>query len=498
MKHSIRTGKKVLAVFLATVLVALTASMAAVAESVDVLVRFVNDYATESINPGTDLTVYKPGTVLEYHSVQNGAEVDYEGNVPTRRKDADFGKYNFAGWVTRDDEGNETPVALPFTATQDTTLYATFTGEEITCEIDFRSDGVYVDADGKLQPDLIRVPVLDESGEPKRDPLDDSIIYTTKVNDATLVKISVPYGGSVTPPANDPERPEQEHYTFTFKGWDYDCDHIYKSGSINAEYNIQGKTFTFEFCDYDGTSLGKRQVVYGEAVTDVPEVAEREFSTNESNYSFHDQWNVKQDGLQTDSGEVINLERVMFNTVSPDENGVIKVYAQYWQQLKEYFFSLRIIDDDGEPAEGVGVQVTGSENQLLTTFTDKDLGHNGGVGTTDEDGWVNLSVPYQEKYTISAYDPYYNLAVQKEFSLYDLENNAQITLQLSAPYDLNNGQQYCNDVCHSFIGGLWITGLNLFYRLFKVKYVCCYDMYATHGDRLVYASNSSGTTIDRS
>ena len=46
----------------------------------------------------------------------------------------------------------------------------------------------------------------------------------------------------------------------------------------------------------------------------------------------------------------------------------------------------------------------------------------------------------------------------------------------------------CTCACHSFIGGLWITALNVMHYLFKVKYVCCYDMYATHGDKLAYAA----------
>ena len=507
MKHTIRTGRNIIAVLLAALMIALTASVAAVAEDVDVLVRFINPYATDSVDEGTDLTNYK-SAVLKTYSVARGSTVAVDAETapegatvyatkPERRKDADFGKYNFAGWV--DAGGNA--VTFPCEVTADTDFYASFTGEEITCTIDFRSDGIYVDSAGNLQPDVIQKPVIDpETGEQKKDPYDDHLIFESVVNDVERPQITVPYGGSVADqkPSADPTRDDQPHYTFTFKGWDYDLEHIYKSGSINAMYDMIGKTYKFEFCDYDGTSLGTRDVVYGEACTDVPEVANRNFSNNDTNFSFHDQWNTVQNGLQEGTGEMVSMDGIDFIEAVPDKKGIIKVYAQYWQQLKEYFFSLRLIDEDGEPAADVHVQVAGTDNQLLTTFTDETLGHNGGVGVTDEDGWVTLSVPYQDTYTVSAYDSYYNLAVQKTLTLYDIENNAQITMQLREPYDLNRGQQYCPDVCHSFIGGLWITGLNLFYRLFKVKYVCCYDMYAVHGSRLVYASNSSGMTIDRS
>ncbi len=507
MKHTIRTGRNIIAVLLAVLLTVLTASVAAVAEDTDVLVQFVNEYATGSIDEGTSLTNYKT-EVLKSYSLAAGSTVAletagapvgatvYDGETPTRRKDASFGEYTFAGWV--DGEGNA--VEFPFVANQDATFYASFTGVEIECEIDFRCDGVALDAEGNLQPEIITVPVKDpETGEVMKDALDGHVITENIVNPAAHVFYTVPYGGSAADkkPSNDPVRQEIDpHYNSVFQGWDYDLEHIYKSGSINAVFKMVGKTYTFEFCDYDGTSLGKREIVYGEACTDVPEVAHRSFGTNTSNYYFDDEWNTVQDGLQTGLGESINMNEILFSYAEPDpKTKEIKVYAQYWQQLREYFFSLHLIDEDGEPAADVHVQVAGPDNQLLTVFTDESLGHNGGVGVTDENGWVKLSVPYQESYTVSAYDTYYNLAAQKTLTLYDIENEAQITLQLKEPYDLNNGQQYCNDVCHSFIGGLWITGLNLFYRLFKVKYVCCYDMYAAHGDRLVYASNSSGTSI---
>ena len=526
MKHTVRTGRNILAVLLAVLMTLLTASVAATAVDVELLVVFENEYGTGSIDSATDLTTYAP-VVMKSYSVESGVvfakdaesaqegELYYDGDAPVRRKDADFGEYEFAGWQKRtvsgyDTDGNPQYVyedaTFPCTITENTTFCAKFTGKAVTYHIDFRSDGVYVDADGKLQPEIIKVPVIDEAtGEPKRDPYDNSIIYKDVVNDTPRPTIEVPYGGSVLDveggfvPANNPTREALDHYEFEFVGWDYDYTQIYKDGSINAVYNMVGKKYTFEFCDYDGTSLGERELVYGQPCTDVPAVAQTDFHTNDTNYSFHNQWNTEQRGLQTGTGEMISMSAITFQKATPDpKTKKIKVYAQYWEQLREIYFSLRLIDEDGEPAVDVAVQVAGQENQLLTTFTDASLGHNGGVGRTDDDGWVYLSVPYQESYTISAYDEYYNLAVQKTLTYYDIENNAQITLQLRAPYDLNNGQQYCNDVCHSFIGGLWITGLNLFYRLFKVKYVCCYDMYAVHGDRLVYASNSSGTTIDRS
>ncbi len=508
MKHNIRTARNILALMMAVLMVALTASVAAFAASVDVVVEFVNEYATDSIDQFTDLTHYKtnvetmisvPAGTLIYDNAEGAPEgaVVFD-KVPTRLKDEAYGAYDFAGWVLRDGE-TETPAVFPLEVNEDTVLYATFTGKAVTYTIDFRSDGVYVDAEGNLQPDFIEKPVIDEAtGQQMTDPYNGKPLFETVMNDAPRPAFQVEHGGSVTPPSKNPTRADVDHYQFVFRNWDYDYTHIYKSGSIGAVYDMVGKTYKFKFCDYDGTELGEREIVYGEACEDVPEVPKKQFSTNESQYSFHGDWNLVQDGLQSGTGEMIDMTNLKFTDAVADEDGYIKVYAQYWQQLNEYFFTLHIIDPDGDAAADVGVQVAGPENQLLNTFRDEALGHNGGVGTTNDDGIVTLSVPYAEYYTVSAYDPYYNLATQVRLTLDDIKDEAQITLQLKEPYDLNKGQQYCNDICHTAFGGLWITGLNLFYRLFKVKYVCCYDMYAVHGSRLAYAAGSSGRTIDRS
>ncbi len=508
MKQKFRTARNILAVMMAVLLTALTASLA-FAEDVDVNVRFVNTYATGSVNPTTDLTEYTEKTVklltvpqgttiyFQEEGAPEGAVVFADG--ATRRKDADFGAFNFIGWAESAGEGAAT-VGDSIEANTDLTLYAAFEGvPDVEYTIDFRSNGIYVDAEGNLQPDIIQVPVLDEkTGEQKKDPYTGELLFTDELNETPRPSITVKHGEAVELPAKNPTRPDSDHYKFEFDHWDYDNTKIYKSGSINAVYNMVGKTYKFRFRDYDGTLLGEREVVYGTACADVPAVPRRQFSTDERQYSFRDDWNLVQDGLQTGTGEMVNMKNIQFQDAVEDKDHFINVYAQYWQQLNEYFFTLHIIYSDDYPAEGVGVQVQGPENQLLNTFRDEALGHNGGVGTTDKDGLVTLSVPYSEYYIISAYDPYYNLAVQVRKTVEDLKKDPEITLQLGEPYELNKGQQRCNDVCHSFLGNLWITGLNLFYRLFKVKYVCCYDMYATHGDRLVYAAGSSGRTIDRS
>ena len=70
-----------------------------------------------------------------------------------------------------------------------------------------------------------------------------------------------------------------------------------------------------------------------------------------------------------------------------------------------------------------------------------------------------------------------------------MQSTQGVTIQLetAAQYNEQNKDR-CTCACHSFIGGIWVTCLNLMYTLFKVKYVCCYDMYATHGSKLAYSA----------
>ena len=60
------------------------------------------------------------------------------------------------------------------------------------------------------------------------------------------------------------------------------------------------------------------------------------------------------------------------------------------------------------------------------------------------------------------------------------------TIYLKQYEDPDHGGSNCHCICHSFLGGFWISILNMIYRLFGRKIVCCYDMFATHGDRLIY------------
>ena len=70
--------------------------------------------------------------------------------------------------------------------------------------------------------------------------------------------------------------------------------------------------------------------------------------------------------------------------------------------------------------------------------------------------------------------------------MYDNNENIIMDLSLNKEYPEEH-QSRCRCICHnSFFRGIWVRVLNIMYRLFKIEYVCCYDMYATIGDLLAY------------
>ena len=179
-----------------------------------------------------------------------------------------------------------------------------------------------------------------------------------------------------------------------------------------------------------------------------------------------------------------------------DESIELNVYAYYTRHNKEYPLSLTVVDRYGARVAGADVQVLGANGQLLDQTiaqTDENGNYTGrfapAVGKTDAEGKLFLRLPYQTEYTIQVSHGDYEGAKIKKTNIGEMESVQGVTIQLEDPAQYNEeNKARCTCACHSFIGGLWVVGLNLMYTLFKVKYVCCYDMYATHGSRLAYSA----------
>ncbi|MBQ1977846.1 MAG: InlB B-repeat-containing protein, partial [Ruminococcus sp.] len=84
--------------------------------------------------------------------------------------------------------------------------------------------------------------------------------------DGTVLKTEiVEPGGSATAPVVTLSRPADDHYTYTYKGWDTKFTNVQAPLRVTAVYNANPKTFTVKFVNWNGAVLSTQYVKYGEA-----------------------------------------------------------------------------------------------------------------------------------------------------------------------------------------------------------------------------------------
>ena len=391
-------------------------------------VTYKNDWVTdtyEDIKNDNLAKTYKTEQVA-FEYVLSGSAAAYKG-IPTREKDFAYGKYNFTGWDV--DTGSLNAVTTNIIAS------AAFEGEKVTHYISF------FDADGKR----------------------------------LTIEQTASHGGAVQKP-NDPDLGNVNFQRRFFTGWDYDYSHIYKDGGIHPEYFFIPNQYHLIYCDWDGTELAWEDFYIGDPATNNPTNPVRS-NTNEYIYSFSGDWYSEEEMAKLENGEKatpINLDRLTlpFEYSEKPEGTEYKVYAKYDQRLKRYPLDLKVTYSDGYPAANCAIQIQGADGALLTT------------GYTDNNGKAHLELIYSTEYTISVTD---NLGSAKQEKFTIAVTTGPYNMVLGDARGLHEGEaDRCTCICHSPLSGIHIWFLNLLYSIFKIKYVCCYDMYATHGGELKY------------
>lgn len=399
-------------------------------------VTYVNPYVTdtyEDIKNDKLAKTHKTET-LKTEYVLSGSAAAYNV-IPVREKDLEFGKYNFTGWAT--DTGSLSNVSTNIVAS------AQFAGEEVTHKVSF------YDADGGI----------------------------IKVGD--LYEQTVAHGGAIAPPTTVVEGTNLGNVTFykrIFTGWDYDYTKIYKGGGIKPEYDNVPMSYCLVYCDWDGTELAREDFEVYSALSNSPFPTRS--NTNEYLYVFSGDWYLEEEYEKLKNKEEaspINLDCVCLSTQyeALPEGSEIKVFAKYNQRLQRYPFNVKVSYLDGYPAAGVTVQIEGADGSYLAG------------GKTNAEGRVHLEFNYSTSYTVSVTD-LMGSAKREQFTIADTTGPYNITLTNASQYH-EGGKERCTCTCHSFLGGFHIFVLNVLYSIFKIKYVCCYDMYAVHGSELKYA-----------
>lgn len=400
-------------------------------------VEFYNPWTTDTcyeLNNGrTKLAkTYKTTKVNEGYYLA-GTEATYPSSVlPRRDKDYTWGAYKLIDWTY--DEVGQTDSALNDmkSITKNMAVYANFEGYDVYYKVRFWSGS---------------------------DPL-------------TIEQIIL-HGHSAQYPFDNPTKADNLHYKYEFTGWDYDYTAIYDSVGINALYNEIPKTYTMVYCDWNGDELAKEDFQYGDPAKKNPTNLERPENATYI-YQFSGKWQT-----QPGKEEYINLNSLIV-PLGTKEGDEVKVYAKYYQKAKSYVVNIYGYGINKELIPGATVQIYNSNGQIVTTTK------------LDEESKAIITLNYDTTYQIVITDDGGNVGkgdVELNTTMKD-ENGKLVptmtTIYLKQYEDPDHGGSNCHCICHSFLGGFWISILNLIYRLTGRKIVCCYDMFATHGDKLLY------------
>ncbi len=419
----------------------------------------------------------------------------------TRAKDKEFGKYDLSGFtVTVKDSGEFTTEELFKFSTEinaDAKLYATFTGDPYV-----KYKVRYVNADGREEAstkyfevyhgqkadDSIYKPVLDENGEYILD--ENGVIQYT-----------------------NPElyMAENANFYYVFKGWNYDHENIYDDVQIKSTYNAIPKAYDYAIYvwdakenDYVDSGVRAENIVYGNPLvySNLPEgktIDEVNARAKDRTYVYF--WNNKYNLINTSfvfSEKVSTVLKGYQDTRHRGEEGYSPVIITPVYDHTPNLYETRVVikfDKNVSFAEtsskeyemeqylnNINIQITDANGQLISTGTANLVP---GTDYAEFTCYLHDS----ESYTVTAKSPrgkYAGASTISRATVFDYDAPVNLSVGLTINPDYLEGQS-CRCIHHmSLFQPLWIRILNLLYRLFNVKYVCCDDMFSTIGDLLVY------------
>lgn len=397
-------------------------------------------------------------------------------NLIYRNKDKAFGKYDFKGWTLTEQNENATEFFNIDTDTVNSSvtgnyaelkLYAAFEGDE---EVYYNIQ--YYDVYGVPSTRNFKV----RHGESA----DDSI-FVPDENGNYL---------------NAPKKAEDAAFYYEFKGWDKSIEHVYGDAFFRATFNSVPKAYTYVYCDENGVPLKDENgnqlsadtLAYGATSSKYTNSYIEKLVQKPKDRTYIYLWSGK--WKNRDNVFEYNHSNMTPSSFDKDsrygEEAVIYLVPVYTRKLVVYNLVLTISLPDYETdydryLNGIIVQIVDSNGQLVKSGNAVRSGNKAVFTCNANDSlFYNITALTENgKYSAS-------YTIDRQF-VYNLENPTiaqDITLTLDQDYVNANT---CHCICHNALfRGIWARVLNILYKLFKVKYVCCYDMYATLGDLLTY------------
>ena len=421
-------------------------------------------------------------TVKQYHSV-------------ARLKDKAYGKYDLMGWaysVLESDKWTEDDL-ISFAKTEVTAndeIYAVFQGDDtVTYKVQYRDgNSMYLTTifdvrHGEAAQDDIFLPVYDDNGD--------------------FVRYDNP----------KLEKAEDIRYYYKFSGWSPSRENVYADIDIIAKYEAIAKEYEYIFYKWDAaegkyvpsgvTAVAKYgyPLVYKNAEGKELEAAEiAELTAKAKDRSYIYSWDGNWKLLNRDISVNSRSSSVPHGTLDIRHKGeegyepviLIPTYNKR-QNLYKSYVTIKFdssVDFSGSTKEydtetylnGLNVQIVDADGQLVAKGTANLV-----PGTDYAQFACSLydSLSYTVTVT-SVRGKYSGTTTLARTYVYDFNAPVNISVGLTVDEDYISGQN-CKCICHnSLLKPLWVRILNLLYRLFNVKYVCCDDMYVSLGDLLVY------------
>lgn len=229
---------------------------------------------------------------------ENGTQIAYNRSNPTKPADAEYA-YTFEGWAT-DENGNVVigadNVGYPVASENDFCYYAVFSKIPREYTIEWVADGEVVYSEiiaygsavdfipevpaktghtGKWGTSPATMPAEDVTITAEYTPINYTITWVVGDNshDTTFAYGTTPsFTGSTA-------RPSTATTDYTFIGWDKEIETVTGDTTYTAQYSESARKYTVTWQYDNGTVIDTFTVANGEAITDVPVIADKEGHT---------------------------------------------------------------------------------------------------------------------------------------------------------------------------------------------------------------------------
>ncbi len=459
------------------------------------------DYGSNVTEPSYEFFQEADGTrhlyVKDGETAYANGKAAFLGETPERNNDTTKGGYEFRTWLA---DGEDISVKK---ITKNTVFYA-----------DFAADKNY------------------------------SISYVFKNGDTPIFESvhNIAYGSGAEYDGETPTKNKSIQYIYEFAGWRVedknatDTEYFtelrapvnlyHKNVAIYAQYNAIPNRYKIELVKYNGTPFtynGAPIVCDGvaiyEEILSADIVKTLDFTRpNTETYVFNktDKWKISAiNGNAVVGDTLVGIDMLSLPqsftvktkdgeevTVGYEDYDLITLTPYYESQLIKYSVPVTIdhfyFDEDDLYHDNT------PREEILDDFYVAAYDANGNFldgGQADSQGKVTLRIPFSTTWRFEAvtengkyfgYTEINSMAFDYESGkpLYEIIHTKNISV---APYLTDawteGDVKGCKCVCHSFIGGFLVRIYNFIYRSFGIKYKCCDDLYAAHGDSLLYAKN---------